>query len=296
LNLLSALTQLGSSDPAFALLTWLTPAEGGDYLVNLVCGIIFTVGLLSFCHAQPNPWLALTVAVPYLITIVAMGYTRQGVAIGLSMLGLVALNQQKTLRFFLWICLASAFHKSAVILIPLAFFSGGGTVWSALLGVALIGPLAFGLFVQDSVERLFSGYIDFAAESAGTSIRVVMNALPAAAFLACRNRFVMNQAQLGFWTWMSCGAMLFLAALVFIPKSTALDRLALYWIPIQIVVWSRLPQALSFGPRSETLIRSAVVIYSLLVLLVWMMYANTAFAWLPYRFYPWELIMSSLFG
>jgi hypothetical protein len=126
LNLSSALTQLGSSDPAFALLTWLTPAEGGDYLVNLVCGIIFTVGLLSFCHAQPNPWLALTVAVPYLITIVAMGYTRQGVAIGLSMLGLVALNQQKTLRFFLWICIASAFHKSAVILIPLAFFSGGG--------------------------------------------------------------------------------------------------------------------------------------------------------------------------
>ena len=75
------------SDPAFGTINWIAAQYNfGIYFVNSIFALIFTWGLLVFCRSQPLPWLALVVAVPYLITVVAMGYSRQGVAIGLIML------------------------------------------------------------------------------------------------------------------------------------------------------------------------------------------------------------------
>ena len=72
----STLPTIQIQDPAFALINWLAAQSGlGVYLVNLLSAIIFSFGVLVFCRAQPRPWLALAVAVPYLITVVAMGYT-----------------------------------------------------------------------------------------------------------------------------------------------------------------------------------------------------------------------------
>jgi len=291
-ELLAAMTELGTSDSAFAFLSWIAPSFGGEYFVNFVCGALFSLGLVSFCRNQPNPWLALTVAVPYLVTVVAMGYTRQGVAIGLSMLGLVALSHDKLLRFLFLIALAGAFHKSAVILIPLAIFSGSRHRWTAIIGVLFIGSLTFILFLQESLERLVSGYVSDAMESSGALIRVLMNALPAMLFLLLRSRFALSVVSQGFWTWMAMGALLLVPALVLSPSSTAVDRVALYWIPVQIFVWSRLPQAISLGPRSEQFFRQAVIIYSLSVLLVWLLFGDHSFAWIPYKFYPWVVIKS----
>ena len=74
----------GFQDPAFVLINMIASWLGMElYFINFVSAIFFSWGLVTFCRAQPRPWLALVVAVPYLITVVAMGYTRQGVAIGL---------------------------------------------------------------------------------------------------------------------------------------------------------------------------------------------------------------------
>ena len=296
LGLAEALTELRNSDPAFALLTWLSPGIGDDYFVNLVCGALFTLGLVLFSRRQPEPWLALTVAVPYLVTVVAMGYTRQGVAIGLSLCGLAALDQKKTMWFLFWVGLATTFHKSAVILIPLAVFSGSQHRFSTVLGVMIIGPLVFTLFLAESVSRLVGGYVLDGMESSGAFIRVMMNALPAFLFLVFRRRFDISETSRSFWTWMSIGALLFIPALALSPSSTAVDRVALYWIPIQIFFWSRLPKSMNKGPRSELLLRHAVVVYSFSVLIVWLNFADHAFAWIPYKFYPWEVIKAGLNG
>jgi len=244
---------------------------------------------------QPNPWLALTVAVPYLVIVVAMGYTRQGVAIGRSMLGLVALEQAKFFRFLFWISFACTFHKSAVILLPLAFFSRSRQRFITILGVLVVGILVFFLFLQESLGHIFAGYLDDGMKSSGALIRVMMNAVPALFFLVFRKRFHLTISAQSFWTWISTSALIFIPALALSPSSTAVDRVALYWIPLQVYVWSRLPMALSFGPRSEHFILQTIILYGLLVLLIWLMLGVHAFAWLPYKFYPWEVIMSNLF-
>ena len=86
----------------------------------LIAGAICAIGLVVFCLNLPRPWLALAVAVPYLVIVVCMGYTRQGVALGLAMLGLVALGKKGIGWFVFWVMLAAMFHKTAVLLLPLA--------------------------------------------------------------------------------------------------------------------------------------------------------------------------------
>lgn len=57
---------------------------------------------MRFARSQPDPWLAVLVAVPYLVIVVAMGYSRQAVAIGILLAGLGRLERGgSTLHFAL---------------------------------------------------------------------------------------------------------------------------------------------------------------------------------------------------
>lgn len=282
-------------DPAFALFNDLAIKTGlGVYLVNLLSAVIFTWGLLVFCRAQPRPWLALAVSVPYMITVVAMGYTRQGVAIGVAMLAMVALGRGSTLKFVLWIALAAAFHKSAVILIPLAILANTKRGIYTLLWVLVSGATLFFLLLRESVDFLIYGYIEQQYQSKGAGIRIAMNAVPAAIFLLLRKRFHMPKEELSFWTGMAWSALLFVVLLKASPSSTAVDRVALYWIPLQLFVLARLPNSLGRADGKNLVWVCAIVCYSAAVHFVWLMFADTAFAWLPYQFYPWVWLSESL--
>lgn len=278
-------------DPAYAALNWLVAQWGGTvHWVNTVCAAVFAWGLLTFCRAQPRPWLALAVAMPYLVVVVAMGYTRQGTAIGLVMLGLVALMRGSAWRFVLAVALAALFHKSAVILIPLAALaSTQRSVWT-LVWVAITTAAMYLLLLQESVEALTVNYLEAEYDSQGAAVRVAMNAVPAVLFIALRLRFGLLWYQGMFWTWMALGALAFVVLLAVSPSSTAVDRVALYWIPLQVFVLSRLPDALGMGEASEVWVR-VVLGYGALVLFVWLVFAVHATYWLPYRFYPIELML-----
>ena len=279
-------------DPAYGLLTWLSAHLGlGIYGVNLFCAAVFTGGLIVFARNSPQPWLVLCVAVPYLVIVVAMGYTRQGVAIGLAMIGLVALQNGRLWTFTLWLFGAALFHKSALILVPLALFAGRKS-WIALLGVLAAGVLMVAFLLLDYIDNLVAGYITDQYASSGAHIRVAMNALPATIFIVFRKRFGLTDAQQAFWTWMSLGALAFIPLLAISPSSTAVDRLALYWIPLQLFVWPRLPQAMGISLGTQRQWLTVVLCYSVAVQFVWIFFADNSWAWIPYRFYPIEWLWS----
>ena len=282
---------LSIDDPAYSVLNWLGAQSGaGVYFCNLVCAGLFSYGLIVFCRSQPQPWLALAMSVPYLVTVVAMGYSRQGVAIGIVMLGLVALSKGNTLRFVLWIGLAATFHKSAIILVPLAVLASSQRRVFTLIWVCLTCFVLFVLLLQESLDKLVSGYLEAGYQSSGATIRIAMNAVPAALFLICKNRFELTAQQRVFWTWMSRSALLFVVLLIMSPSSTAVDRVALYWIPLQLFVGSRLP--LAMGKRAGTQRQWLLVVlaYAFAVHFVWLFFADHRMGWLPYKFYLWELL------
>ena len=117
------LSRVAISDPGYAFLNWIMARwHLGIYGVNTVCGAVFIAGLLVYCRQLPAPWLGFAVAVPYLIIVMAMGYTRQSVALGFFFLALAAIERDKFLQYLIWVALGATFHKSAVLLVPLEFF------------------------------------------------------------------------------------------------------------------------------------------------------------------------------
>lgn len=276
-----------AGDPGYILVNWLAVRLGGDiWLVNTVCAGLFCWGLLRFCRQQPRPWLALAVAVPYLVVVVAMGYTRQGVAIGLSMLGLVSLARTgSTLRFVFWVVLAATFHKTAVLLVPIAALTTDrGRLWT-FMWVAAAAAAAYYVLLADKVDALVYGYIESDYDSSGAVIRTAMNVMPALLLLLFRNRFLLSPREKRVWLIVAAIAVATVPALILSPSSTAVDRLSLYLIPLQLVVLSRVPGAFGRSQRTQRFFAMAVLLYSGLALFVWLNFASNADAWLPYQFY-----------
>ena len=280
---------LKGDDPGYLLLNWIGAQTDWDiYGVNLIGGAIFSIGLAVFCRSLPRPWLALAVAVPYLVIVVAMGYSRQGIALGLAMLGLVALGRGKARWFVFWVVLGATFHKSAVILLPIAALaSTRNRYWTALwVGVAALG--AYMLLLEEAVDSLVTNYVEAEYQSQGAMIRLLMNALPAAILLLWWRRFEFAKAEALLWRWFAIISLTLLGVFLVSPSSTAVDRVALYMLPLQLVVFAHLPDVFGRRGRRNEVLVAAVLFYYAAVQFVWLNYATHAIAWLPYRFYPLE--------
>lgn len=275
-------------DIAYGFLNWFAAHTGnGIWLVNLVCAVAFVSGLLVFCRRLPNPWLAMTIALPYMAIVLAMNYTRQGAAFGIMLLGILALQDGRIRRFVFLILTAALFHKTAVILIPLAALVKSRKNWVTLLWIAVLAVMAFLLFLAETYDVLYETYIYQQYASDGAGIRVFMNAAAAFTFLMFRNRLPMPVAEKQFWTWISAIAFLFIPALLISPSSTAVDRVALYFMPIQLIAFSHFQY--TFVHRFIRQVATLTIVGGYwLVMFVWFNYSNFYFAWLPYRFYPFE--------
>lgn len=275
------------SDPGYMFFNWLSASLGwGVYGANFLSALVFVIGLVIFCRAQPRPALALVVAIPYLVLVLGMGYTRQGVALGLAMIGLVALVNGSTLRFAIWIILAATFHKSAVMLIPIAALASSGNKYWTTGWVSVAAFLTYTVLLKDDVQALYTNYVVAEYNSQGALIRLLMSAVPAAIFLWFRKEFRFDTAEYKLWLWISIISLLMLVVLAISPSSTAVDRVALYFLPLQLVIFSRLPEVLGrWGKQNQAWV-VVVIFYYALVQFVWLNFATHAFAWLPYQFAP----------
>lgn len=273
-------------DPAYYGLTWLVAHSGGGiYIVNFLCALPLAWGVAALARRQPLPWLALVAAVPYLLIVVGMGYTRQSAAIGFAMIGLVALGEGKRRWFIAWVLIGAAFHKSAVLLIPIAALAASRErIWT-IIWVGATALVSAWLFLIDSADTLIANYVesDYADASQGAAIRVFMNAVPAAIFLMKRSQLAPDETERKLWQWMS---ILALACVALLPISaTAVDRVALYFIPLQLFVFGRASRLVG-GLAGRTFIVVGIVAYYVAVQFVWLNYASHSSAWLPYKFAP----------
>lgn len=272
-------------DPAYSFLNWLAWRAGiGIWFVNLVCAAVFAWGLIRFSTHQPNPWLALVVAVPYLIIVVAMGYTRQAVAIGLILAGLSALRRNPSMvRFAFYIVAAALFHRSAIIVLPLVALAATRNRWVIVALGAVLGAMLYYLLVDPEFDSMVQHYVREEYDAQGALIRVGMNAMPAVLFLAFQRGFAVDEADRRLWRNFALAALAALVLLMLIRSSAVVDRLALYLIPLQLVVFSRLPFAFSKEQKPNDLLTLAVILYSAAVLFVWLTAAYHAHFWLPYK-------------
>lgn len=281
--------QLG--DPGYQLVNYIANSVGGGiYTVNLLCGFFFSIGLIVFCKSLPRPMLAVVAAIPYMTVVLAMGYSRQATALGFGMLALNALIHKSTFRFSIWIIVAALFHKSAVLLIPVAALISSKNRMLTLLWIAISSIGAYVILLEDSVDALYTNYVEAEYQSQGALIRVFMCVVPAALFLYYRNYFNMQDKEKQLWGWFSYASLIAFIILFLTPASTAVDRVALYLLPLQLVIFSHLPEVLGSPDKTNKQWVLLICGYYCLVLFVWLFFAGHSFAWLPYQFYPFTLL------
>ena len=263
------------------LLNWIAAKnDWGVYFTNVIYGAIFTIGLIKFVKDEPYPWLAIAISIPYLFLVVAMGYSRQGVAIGLFMLAISYLRGGNFSLYIVLILIATFFHRSAVLLLPLGVFLYGKNRYLKYL---MIIPIVYGtyiLFINEGGNYLWKNYVLSQLSSAGAFIRVTMNLITALIFLYFKEEWEKRYKDYSFWYWISIFSIF---AIVFVKfASTAVDRVSLYFIPLQIVVFNRLPELVKnrYNPNN---IKVLIVFYYFLVLFVWLNFAVHAKYWIPYQ-------------
>ena len=272
------------SDYLYELLSWIVyNLDLEYYFVTLVCALIFTFGLFKFCIFTRQPILSLIIACPYLIFIIAMGYTRQSVAISLIMISLIMLLKDKYYWYLFLIITAVLFHKVAIIMVTLIYLVHTKNFFIQKFFVI---PFFFSIIIyllsSDFKFLLYYLSNDNTVTSGGALYRYFLQLIPSILYLYYRNILSVNINERKIFTFFSIISILIIYFVLF--YSTAADRLLLYFIPLQILVFSRL-SLIFYNQINKSMINFLIVLYFLIQLIFWFNFSYTSFAWTPYNNY-----------
>ncbi len=256
----------------------------GIYGVNAVCAALSIFGLYRFVRYEPFPLLTYAIATAYLIIVVAIGYTRQGTAICILLWAITELRSYRIKSFITLVLLASGFHLTAIIAMVL---TREGMIMRNQFARTGISLLVFALAVygalssyDDTVNRYVQGYIESKRYSSdGALLRIGVSSVAAIILLATGKKLVGPDR--GIWTKV---CLLVAICIVILPfQSTVADRIGLYTLPLQLVVFGRLP-TLAKNQRNVVLTGIAILAGYGGLLAVWMFLGNFASElWLPYK-------------
>mgnify|MGYP006417331895 FL=1 len=274
-----------TGDYAYRLIHWISVNYlNGIYATNLICAVFFVAGLLRFSRAMSIPWMALFVSIQFLVIVVSMGYTRQAAAIGFLMWGLVDLINGKNIRFYVLVIIGSLFHFTSLIMLPIGLMynikNNRIQFILLLLVIILSGMAIYALFLRQ-IDHMIYYYLTIKFHhSDGAVVRVFMNFFAAVVFFIFYKKYKKNFNDRKLWLIFSVVSIILLP-LAF-SYSTFVDRIAIYFLPIQLVVFSRIPILIESSYNRTLFIFGVIFIY-VSALFVWLNFGNFSSFWLPYQ-------------
>lgn len=275
---------LTATDPLFGFINWVSAQLGtGVYMVNAVCAWVLGYGVVKVAVRLRDPWLAILMAVPYLLIVVGLGYVRQSAAIGMVLIAIASFDQSRPVRTVFYLLVAMAFHSTAVVAFPL--FAYALTSRYKILAVlfALIGALAFVTVLAPRLETFEAGYLDAEYESGGALTRLVMSLVPSALLLLRWKHFGASERVRSVWVLIAVANFLCLAALILTPSSTAVDRIALFFSVAQMGVMGEFRDLVPLPDRFAVAVRLILIGVAASVQVVWLVFATHAEYWVPYE-------------
>lgn len=284
------LPALMSGDPGFSFVAWVSARLGAEiYGPNLVCGAILVWGLIRFCRRQEDVWLALTASVPYLVIVVGMGYVRQAAAIGFILIAIIHFDRGAFARSVGWILAAALFHASAVSVAPLFALAVVRKRPALVIPIGFATAILFAVLLSSRIDTFYANYVEAEYDSSGALIRLLMNAVPAILFIVYRKRFPGSDWSRALWMLFSLLSLVMVVAVTLTSSTTIIDRVGLYFIPIQLYVFGNLAYAMNMTARGRFTVTALTVGYYTAILFVWLNFATHAGFWVPYRFIPFEM-------
>ena len=272
------------SDPAYSLFNWVVGQAGGSvWHVNLICAALFSYALLRFVANLPSPGTALVAALPTLVIVIAMGYTRQACAVSCIMLAATAFRERFEFKWVAWLVIAVAFHKSAIFVFPIFFFAASENRILSLSVGALLGFGLLSILILGNIQNLLAIYVEAEQQSGGAAVRITLAVITGLAFLLLPNLREVYGIQHSLWRNMALASIALIPAYVLVQSSTIVDRIAVLFIPLQIVFFGGIAKSIVKTPILGGAVLVAVSAFQLAVLTIWLYFAANSFAWIPYR-------------
>ena len=262
----------------FKIFVWFSEKYfNGQYLANLGCAVIFLYGLSRFCNNLPNRWLALSIAMPYLVIVIGIGYTRQAAAIGFLLLAFM--NIDKSNRYFLYIVLGSLFHNTIIILLLIGFIHNfklkSLNTWYHLSFLSII----IFIFYSNLID-LTKAFTSVDTVSHGGQLRMMINVLAGFLLFSFRKRYKANYTDYKLWLIVS------IICLILFPisflYSASIDRVGLYFIPLQLAVFTKV-STLIRNEEIKALFITLLLSCYVLFFLIWIQFGVYSTGWYPYR-------------
>jgi hypothetical protein len=275
---------LTATDPLYGFLNWFSAQIGtGLYLVNGVCCLVLVYGVVRVATSFREPWLAVLIAVPYLLIVVGFGYVRQGAAIGMMLLAIASMDRSNPVRTVVYLIVAVAFHSTAALTIPLFVF--GMAPRNKLLATAagIVGAAAFVLVLAPRLQYFEVGYLDSEYDSTGTATRLVMSVVPSVLIVLCWRKFLVGVKARPVWLMMALANFAAVVALVISPSTTAVDRIALFFSVIQMAAYGEFRTLVGISDRMAQFVRLILIAVAVAVQSVWLIFGTHAAFWVPYR-------------
>lgn len=284
-NVRASLTDaVSQGDSAYSLVNWVVGRAGGNvWHVNLICAAIFSYGLVTFCNMQPRPGIAMLVALPTLIIITAMGYTRQSVSVGCIMLACYHFRGSIEWRWMGWLFLGLLFHKSTLLIFPAFVLAGSNNRWVGIVvgGGLLVG--AFLLVVAKGLGDTLALYLEGDIDSSGALPRIMVGVAAGVAFFMIKDRAEIFGSRVQLFRNMSIMMVLMLPLYFLIPSRTIIDRIGILLVPFQSMAYSGLAKSLwQRNPTFEIAFTVGIAVIYGIILGIWLLFATFADYWIPY--------------
>jgi hypothetical protein len=256
----------------------------GVYGVNVVGAMIFCTGLFAYCTRQPNRWLALAAATPFLVVVAVMSANRQGIAIGIVLFVMSRWSRLNLLKRSVGFVLAGMFHSSAVLLLWMSVIDLRIGKVRKLFLLALVTIIGAWLLVrsENSFYRYTTVYVQQPAGvyAPGAMFHLFLNSAPALLMLTVFRRRFRNLSD---WPMLRQLCIMAIGLLILAPFfSVAAGRMSLYLFPISITFISIFP-GMFRGMGMRAITRTICVSGLCCVLALWLLFANTAFTYRPYK-------------
>ncbi|MGY6552418.1 MAG: EpsG family protein [Erythrobacter sp.] len=209
---------------------------------NVVSSVIFFAGVHVLARKQRDPLGFLVLLFPILIINMPMSGLRQAAAIGLICIALTQFIDRRPIWYLFWVVIAVGFHTSAAIFVLLLPLATGKYTTKRLVAAGMLAiPGALALATGGSAEVAAQRYIETGVDAAGAAFRVGILALSALYFyLFVRKKW--RQIFPNDYSIVSIGAIAMALTVFLLPLSSVIaDRLGYYLIPIQVMMFARLP-------------------------------------------------------
>src|SRR5690606_3967373 len=202
---------------------------------------------------------------------------------GLFFLAILSIERDKLAKYLFWVALAATLHKSAIVMAPLGVLASSNNRALTISMAAALLPIAYFVFLAEHLDELTYRYVTRSLDSGGAAVRLLLGAIAGSCFLLFVRKYVPDPSVRRFWTLSAIGSLAVFVVLPIAPSTTALDRVALYFIPLQLVTIPILPDRLAFHSRAMA---SAVIIILFGAMLgTWLTTSSYAPRWVPYRTY-----------